>query len=804
MARRPVAGVVWQTLHYLVGLDRLGFETYYVEAHASAPTMFMRDAGDGSTGAATFLESVLRRFGFEHRWAYHALHGDERCFGMSTAELGALYGRAAAIVNLHGATVPRVEHTRAGPLVYIETDPVQLQVELSDGLQSTVEFLEPHDAFFTFAENYGTDQCLLPAHDRFRFLPTRQPVVMDFWPARDDEGGDAWTTIASWAQPWRDVTFNGEVYQWSKQLEFRKLIDLPSHTHARFELALGKCPEEDRQLLERHGWRVRDALAISLDLDSYRDYIFRSRGEFTVAKDQNIRLRTGWFSDRTATYLATGRPAIVQDTGFADVLPTGEGLFAFTAMDEILAAIDDVCSAYKRNCRRARAIAHEYFDAASVLGRLMASVGVAPESQATRVSPHVRLSSIPSTLVLKPESRTPTTLAPETVRTVMHWPAPSVPSDRSGDVSVVVVSHDNLPFTKLCLTSVLENTRCLSEAVVVDNGSRDGTLDYLRDLEAALPQVELVENGANEGFARAVNRGVAKSAGERIVVLNNDTVVPPGALDRLVARLGDATVGMMGPVTNTAPNEARVLTSYDTYGEMVAFADRLNAQHDAAGEFDIPILAMFCVAFRRDVYNETGPLDETFGKGLFEDDDYARRIRAQGYRVVCDAGVFVHHFGNATFGRLVASGEYNELFDANRRRFEEKWGVRWEPHRHRFDPEYAELSARVIEVGRAVLPSTSRVLVVSRGDADLLQLGVRAAWHFPAGSNGEFAGYYPADSDEAIRHLKSLQASGAEYLVFPRTAFWWLDHYEQLREHLVRECRLHFHDESCVIFRLAG
>src|SRR3954468_349935 len=383
MTKMPVAGVVWQTVHYLVGLRRLGYEVYYVEAHARTPSMFMeREEDDGSARAAAFIEGVMRRFGFAGHWAYHALHEDGRCYGMSESALKELYGSAALLINLHGGTMPLPEHYQTGRLVYLETDPVQLQIELYENNPETVAFLEPHCAFFTFGENYGNADCGLPVSDRFEFKPTRQPVVMDFW---DDAGtghraaqtAGAFTTIGNWQQPWREVVFGGETYSWSKHYEFMKVIDLPRRVPGQpFELALSSYAPQDAAMLESHGWKVRPALEFSMDADAYRRYVADSRGEFTVAKDQNVRLRSGWFSDRSATYLAAGRPVVTQDTGFGNVLPTGEGLFAFSTPDAAAAAIEAINADYPRHRRAASAVAREYFAHDVVLGRLLAAVGM--------------------------------------------------------------------------------------------------------------------------------------------------------------------------------------------------------------------------------------------------------------------------------------------------------------------------------------------------------------------------------------------------------------------------------------------
>lgn len=379
MTRHPVAGVVWQTIQYLIGFARLGYQVYYVEAGAHQPSsMLMSDdpgQGDRSLAAAGFIDHLMRRFDLGDRWAFQALHSDGRCYGLSESQLQQLYQTADWIINLHGATLPRPEHCATGRLVYLETDPVAPQIELYDNRSDTIEFLSAHQAFFTFGENYGQPSCQVPVCDRFAFKPTRQPVVTDFWQLGEPGHGTHFTTIGNWQQQWREVTFKGEVYHWSKHYEFLKFIDLPSWTSQTFELALSRYETTDQQLLESKGWRVRDALSFSTNLDAYRDYILGSRGEFTVAKDQNVRLRSGWFSDRAASYLAAGRPVITQETGFSEILPTGDGLFAFSTLDDILAALDAVNADYQRHSRAAAELARGWFNYDVVLTRLLKDLG---------------------------------------------------------------------------------------------------------------------------------------------------------------------------------------------------------------------------------------------------------------------------------------------------------------------------------------------------------------------------------------------------------------------------------------------
>lgn len=249
-------------------------------------------------------------------------------------------------------------------------------------------------------------------------------------------------------------------------------------------------------------------------------------------------------------------------------------------------------------------------------------------------------------------------------------------------VSVVVVTYGNLDLTRLCLESVLRNTEhSRYEIIVVDNASSDGTPAFLRALASEHESVRIILNDTNRGFAAANNQGLAIATGDVLVLLNNDTVVPRGWLSGLLAHLEDESIGLLGPVTNAVGNEAKVTPDYNDIAGLQPFADKRRRTLLGQG-FDIPMLAMFCLAMRRDVFDHLGPLDENYGVGMFEDDDYSMRAKAAGYRVVCAEDVYIHHFGQAAFKKLIENGEYDALWRRNQAYFESKWGS-WRPHVHR-------------------------------------------------------------------------------------------------------------------------
>lgn len=789
MASMPFGGVIWQTLHYLIGFERLGYEAYYVEAHGRSPSMLLRDpADDPWLRTGEFLSSVLGPFGLGDRWVvWPPGAGAADARGPAADRHPGLYRDAAAVLNLHGGTEPREEMAAGDHLVFVETDPVRLQVELQEGAEIAVRMLEPHCALFSFGENCGRPGCGLPVSETFTFLPTRQPVVVDLWSPNTCPVGGRYTTVGNWRQAWRHVQLNGETYFWTKHREFEKVLGLPTRTGAGFELCLSSVDAPAVADLEAHGWWVRPAIPMSLDADRYRRYVQSSRGEFTVAKDQNVRLRTGWFSDRSATYLAAGRPVVTQDTGFGDNLPVGAGLLAFADLDGAAAAVEEIERDHERHARAALEIAREHFAAVRVLSSLLARLGIPARADRSPLAPPAPTSPprrgfpfVPANLDLTPTRRRPLVLAPETARfaKALSGAAPSgpgTPTKRSGTptATVVIVSYGHPELTALCLASLLGDASAPAiEVLVIDNLSDEATRDCLRRLARLDPRISLMELSANEGFAAAANAGIQAAGGALVALLNNDVVLTPGWLGPLARRLDDEEVGAVGPMTNRSVTQAQLNTPYRTYGELLQLAARRRAEKAGAYR-SVPMLEMYCFVARREVLTQVGPLDTRFGTGLFEDDDYSARLAAAGYRVELAEDAFVHHFGEGSFGDLHPDGSYARLFAHNQRRFEEKWSTSWPGHDRLPDGPYAQVCRRVVALQHLLAPNGG-VAVISRGDQALVPPGAR---HFPGDEHGRFAGCYPRDDEEALAELARARAAGVRYLIVPSPSAWWLDYY---------------------------
>lgn len=373
MVRYPLGGYAWQALHFLAGLRALGCDVFFYEDTAYYGDAYVPGADAMTTDYAYGVRAATDFFaahGFGDAWAFWDAAAD-RTYGANAERAAAALADADLFINLAGVNrVPLARRPRA-VAAYVDLDPAYTQLRLAEGDGALAAMIAEHTVHFTLGENIGTRACRIPT-GRVRWRPIRQPIVPELWEPLPVDPGAPFTTVGKWDATGRDVTFDGEVFGWRKRAEWFRFLDLPRATGRRFCPAMDVASRpDDLARLEAAGWEVVDPLEVSRDPHVYRAFIRSSGGEFTVAKDVNVRLRSGWFSDRSACYLAAGRPVVNQDTGFDEHLPTGEGLFTFRTVGDAIAAFATIAADYPRQCRAARRIAEEHFAPTRVLAELV-------------------------------------------------------------------------------------------------------------------------------------------------------------------------------------------------------------------------------------------------------------------------------------------------------------------------------------------------------------------------------------------------------------------------------------------------
>jgi len=356
VARYPFGGVTWCSLMYLLGLRALGHEVFYIEDTGECTYDPERNtiSPDPSYGTR-YIHNALEPFGLGDRWSF--INYDGTYHGLSREAVRAYCADTDLFVNLSGGSwFWRDEYARIPRRVFVDSDPVFTQLAIEKGEGWYVEFFRGFDRLFTFGANIGTPHSDVPT-GAFTWEKTWQPVVTGLWRTEAPPSRDRFTTVMTWkTESFTDVDGN-------KDREFVRFIDLPGQTTKRFELAVNG----PQRLLREHGWSPIDAMSVSRSLWDYREFIQGSKAEFGVAKHAYVSRRSGWFSDRTECYLAAGRPALVQDTGWSAHLPSGTGLVGFSTRDEAIEGLERLDSDYALHARRAREIACECFDASHVL-----------------------------------------------------------------------------------------------------------------------------------------------------------------------------------------------------------------------------------------------------------------------------------------------------------------------------------------------------------------------------------------------------------------------------------------------------
>jgi hypothetical protein len=355
IAQYPMGGVTWDYVQYVAGLAPYNPEQ------------------DGLSGDCRFnvkyLAEVMSSFGLGNKWSYRFFGGFGKAewFGLSDQEREEVIDSADLLVNVSCMLASPWEYRQVSRMACVDTDPVFTQVKLARGQTDFRKQIDAHDVHFSYGERFSESG---PATGHL-WRPIRKPILLSEW-SPDGPRRDVFTTVMNWTS-FNDVFYNGQTYG-QKDVEFERFLELPTivePTVLELAVASGKTRRVPRDLLIYKGWHVVDPAKVCHDMDSYRDYIQSSKAEWTIAKNGYVIGQAGWFSGRTACYLAAGRPVVVQDTGFAPVIPAGEGILIFQTVEEAAAGIREVEANYDQHAKAARDIAEEYFDSDKVLTRLV-------------------------------------------------------------------------------------------------------------------------------------------------------------------------------------------------------------------------------------------------------------------------------------------------------------------------------------------------------------------------------------------------------------------------------------------------
>lgn len=367
IAQYPLGGVTWDYLQFVLGLKRMGCDVYYFEDTGQWP--YSPNEGGVAKDCkfnVEYLANVMKRFGLEDKWAY-CFPLNSQWFGLSERKRTEVIQSSDLVINVSGTLQKPWNYRQTKFLVYIDSDPVFTQVKLLRGQKDFRKMIDAHDVHFSFGEAFSE---AMPATGN-NWRPTRQPIVLSEWnPSMARR--NVFTTVMNWTSH-NDVDYNGQTYG-QKDLEFKRFLELPSSVEPTvLEIAanIGKTRRTPQDLLSHKGWRIVDPEKVCPDLDSYRTYIETSKAEWSVAKNGYVLGQPGWFSCRSACYLAAGRPVVVQDTGFTSILPVGEGILPFRTMEEAANAIREVETNYDKHAKAAREIAEVYFDSDRVLTQMI-------------------------------------------------------------------------------------------------------------------------------------------------------------------------------------------------------------------------------------------------------------------------------------------------------------------------------------------------------------------------------------------------------------------------------------------------
>lgn len=370
--RGPLGGLAWHHLQYVAGFDRLGHDVLFIEDSDDYPSCVHLDGGavdtDPTEGLA-FASRAFDRLGISGKFAYYDEH-THQWLGPAADHAETFCRSADIVVNISAVNPVRPWWAEAPARVLIDTDPAFVQIRHLQSERAR-QLAAAHNAFFTFAEKFGDDDCLVP-DDGLPWQPTRQPVVLDAWPVSPVAADAPFSTVMQWSS-YQELEHEGISYG-MKSVSFEPYFDLPHRVDAPLLLGVGGAARPPQTRLVDNGWQVRNAIEFTRDPWQYQQFIRDSAGEFSVAKQGYVDSRSGWFSERSANYLASGRPVVLQDTGFSDRLPTGEGLLAFRTPEEAVEALERIRRNLSTESLAARRLAEQWFDSSEVLRSLLTRI----------------------------------------------------------------------------------------------------------------------------------------------------------------------------------------------------------------------------------------------------------------------------------------------------------------------------------------------------------------------------------------------------------------------------------------------
>ncbi len=382
----PAGGTTWDYIQYPLGFSLLGHDVYYVEDTRLYP-IYQKTGSkwDDSSSCVAHLKTVMEYFDMADRWAYRD-EASGNCFGMSEQKLKEICRTADVFFNISCSTFMRDEYLRIPKRVLIDSDPMFTQIQyfsqqaFTPGEPGLQQMIHAHNYLFTFGENIRADDCLIPV-DGLQWHTTRQPVCLEYWKNANlpvVSNGVQFTTLMNWMAG-KKLVYQGE--EWGqKDMEFANFSSLPQYLPGiNLSMVVSKTGgTEDtlqKQKIEAAGWKVLSPETHATNWISYREFIQNSTGEFSVAKQTYVKAKTGWFSCRSACYLASGRPVVTQDTGWSRFIPSGEGLFAFGTMPEAIDALLEITGNLQHHANVAREIAEAYFDSIKILDCLLKKIG---------------------------------------------------------------------------------------------------------------------------------------------------------------------------------------------------------------------------------------------------------------------------------------------------------------------------------------------------------------------------------------------------------------------------------------------